>query len=760
MPSQKRQLAAIMFIDIVGYSTLMGHNEEKAIENLQKFKSFALPLVLKNDGKWLKDLGDGALCSFNSAFDSVNCAIALQHQSKKELSAYIRIGIHSGDVTYRDGDIFGDGVNIASRIQSEAAQGGVCLSETVFKSIRNKDGIEVAFLGTRKLKNIEGQVKLYQITNPGIGRINKSPGRVIKLWKAVLLSIGLALFSSLILVSFFLNKKYDVSRKTERYDLTLPEEAPIAYIGSAHFGVGQTALTVSPDGNLLAYAGQERVGTRLFLRHINSFEVQVLEGTEGAIYPFFSPDGMWIGFFAGNFLKKISIKGGKPIVLCGSINPFGALWMPDDRIIFADNEATRLMWIKADGGEQRELVIKDTSVGVGAYSFPNILNEEYIVVHSLYPKGINVISLESGQIINILDYGYNPKYLPTNHLSFVDHGRLLVVPFDINSMTISGKVVPVIEDLRTEETSGQFCISNKGDLIYAPGISGIKSELVTRSIHSHEENVLAAPGYYGQFQISKDGKYIAMQNASNSDIYVHDITNNNAIRITNEGNSINVIWGPGAFEITYNTFNEIYKVKASGMNKPTKILQSNLNIFPWDWSSDGNTLMYGENNLTTAIDIKFYYSNDFNQDITLQPNKEAQILASFSPLGDFVAYTSRESGQDEIYIQPFPFNGERWLVSSNGAEEPVWSHDGRKIYFRNGQEWYEVEVSFKPDFSIERSQFLFSGPYRNVPGYSYDLTPDGKKFLLLRPISKDQTTRNLKVIKNWFEEVNQLAPPK
>ncbi len=154
--NQSRQLAAIMFTDIVGYTALMGADELKAFEILDKFKSIATPLVHKHNGKWHKDLGDGALCSFGSALDAVNSAIVIQQQLNQEIDSKIRIGIHLGDVTFQDGDVFGDGVNIAARIQGEAAPGGICLSEAVYKSVRNKNGIKAAFLGKRKLKNVEG----------------------------------------------------------------------------------------------------------------------------------------------------------------------------------------------------------------------------------------------------------------------------------------------------------------------------------------------------------------------------------------------------------------------------------------------------------------------------------------------------------------------------------------------------------------------------------------------------------------------------
>ena len=170
--------------------------------------------------------------------------------------------------------------------------------------------------------------------------------------------------------------------------------------------------------------------------------------------------------------------------------------------------------------------------------------------------------------------------------------------------------------------------------------------------------------------------------------------------------------------------------------------------------------MYGESNPTTSADIKFHFSNETKEDLVLMPNRGDQLLASFSPNSDYIAYMSDESGQSEVYVQPFPSNDNRWTVSSDGGEEPIWSPKGDKLYYRNvnGNNWMVVTCTLEPTFSAGVPELLFSGPYVNVPGYSYDISPDGQRFLLLKPVSNARTASRLKVVKNWFEEVNRLAP--
>ncbi len=188
----KRRLAAIMFADIVGYTAMMGEKEDFALQVLHHFKETAIPLVLKHEGIWHKDLGDGALCSFENALDAVNCAIAIQRHLNLETAFKVRIGIHLGDITYRDGDVYGDGVNIASRIQTEAAPGGICVSESIYRIIRNKEEIQLQYLGKRNLKNVDGSARLYQITNVGLETVSFKQVAVIPVWKSILTAIALS----------------------------------------------------------------------------------------------------------------------------------------------------------------------------------------------------------------------------------------------------------------------------------------------------------------------------------------------------------------------------------------------------------------------------------------------------------------------------------------------------------------------------------------------------------------------------------------
>ena len=751
-----RQLAAIMFTDIVGYTALMGESEHQAMQALEQYKSIAAPIVEVNQGKWLKDLGDGAICSFGSALAAVNAAIAIQQKANQDMDVKIRIGIHTGDVTFKGGDVFGDGVNIASRIQGEAASGGICLSEPVYKSVNNQQNIQVKYLGKRQLKNVKGPMRLYQVTNPGVEYTRNKPQKTILLWQAIVMALLLAGLFSVITYRAFNAPTIALPKEVERFDIVLPEDQPLTLIGAAQFGIGQTALAISPDGKVLAYTAQEEETTRLSIRSFDSYQVTVLMGTEGAFAPFFSPDGKWIGYFAQGFLKKVPVGGGTPLILCEASNPNGGTWTADGKIIFADSEGSGLKWLPQEGGDVQVLRVEGARGYFGEFSYPSVLNDKYLLVGSSAPRGIDAISLDSGNRVRLIDQGGDPHYSSTGHLLFTRYGRLMMIRFDPVSLRAHGEAVSVIDDLRTELTAGQFAFSEQGTLVYVPGISAIRTNLVWRYFEGVESALPLGSDYYGQVRISPDGENLAITNQDNRDIYSYHIPSQTTNRLTSDGRNLSPVWGPGPGDISYFNNNNIRAAPASGAKDPKIIIDTT--AFPHDWSHDGQVLMYGKSSAESGADIWFHFVDQSREDLLLTPNRSTETLAKFSPEANYVAYTSSESGEYEVYVQPFPPTGDRWTVSSEGGEEPVWSPNGKKLYYRNTNDWIEVEITTAPVFSIGKRRVLFSEPYMNVPGFSYDISPDGQRFLLLKPVSQERTTTNLRIIKNWFEVINQLTP--
>ncbi len=200
-----RKLAAIMFTDIVGYTALMGEDEQKALHLLQKNRGLLKPIIEQFRGEWLKEIGDGSLSSFASAVDAVNCALAIQQVLKDDPDLKLRIGIHVGDVVVEGGDVFGDGVNVASRLEPLAEAGGICVSERVYEDIRNKSGIEAASLGEKTLKGVENPVKVYAVTGTRAASTTPTrdlPQSLIRRWWTWIAAGGVAVAVAVAVILF------------------------------------------------------------------------------------------------------------------------------------------------------------------------------------------------------------------------------------------------------------------------------------------------------------------------------------------------------------------------------------------------------------------------------------------------------------------------------------------------------------------------------------------------------------------------------
>ena len=209
MPEQTRQLAAIMFTDIVGYTALMGNDEQKAFDLLNKNRQIQKPIIERCKGRWIKELGDGVMASFNTVSDAITAAIKIQQVCHSSNDFQLRIGIHLGEIVFEQGDVFGDGVNIASRIQAIANPGGIFISESVHNSISNKKEFQAKFLKEVKLKNVNKPVKIYEVIADGvtiapirIGQRIKPTGKIL----SVFVIVAVLLIAGFFLKNFFTDR--------------------------------------------------------------------------------------------------------------------------------------------------------------------------------------------------------------------------------------------------------------------------------------------------------------------------------------------------------------------------------------------------------------------------------------------------------------------------------------------------------------------------------------------------------------------------
>jgi Tol biopolymer transport system component len=548
--------------------------------------------------------------------------------------------------------------------------------------------------------------------------------------------------------------------------VNIPLVTPLALGRFCPLGIGRTALALSPDGSLLVYAGEQNGKWRLFARPLDSFEARPIPGTEGAYAPFFSPDGRSMAFFAANTLQKVSLEGGQPVTLCEARNAHGGAWGPDDTIIFADAEGGKLLRISASGGEPRQAISRDgLAATIWGFSSPEFLPDGDTVLVTLWQSPnpdnykIAAFSLKSGKLHVVVEGGVNAHYLSTGHLVYARSATLIAAPFDVRTAKVTGPGITLVENVRSEEWgSVQYALALDGTLVYVSGGPAWFSKLVWADRSGGASPIAAPARAYQNFSLSPDGQRIALEiSEATSDIYLYEFAHGGLIRFTNDGNNGYPRWTPDGKAVTFSRYTTsgldvISKSVDSGSE--VKLISREIGDFQ-AWAPDGKKLVFMQAAPETGLDLWMKSGDQPPLPWLVTPFRE--MLAAFSRDGKYIAYTSDESGQYEIYVRPASGEAARWQISTEGGEESLWSKDGRELFYRNGPKWMAVAITTSPQFKASAPRILFEGPYRNVRGVSYDVAADGR-FLLLEENYKQPPTTQLQAIFNWSEEVKRRVP--
>jgi serine/threonine protein kinase len=553
-------------------------------------------------------------------------------------------------------------------------------------------------------------------------------------------------------------------------------------------------LAVSPDGSQFVYGTTEG----LFLRSVNALDARLLAGTDkDSTQPFFSPDDQWIGYISRSDqkLKKVAISGGAPVIICDT-SPLvlGASWNSDNTVVYSDI-LKGIMRVSADGGTPESL-IKGSAANMkgGVPIFPQMLPDGKTLLYTntfdANPANFQIViqSLKTGER-KVLFKGGSAMYLPTGHLVYFLQNNniqnIVAIPFSLERLEVTGGSVPIIEGVRSS------VISRSGTLVYVsqPRIAaGSKSvtasgyTLVWANREGKEEPLSAAPNVYGIFKISPDGTRVALTAGAsgNEDIWIWDVVRETMTRLTfDEGDDSAPLWTPDGKRIVYSsnrekTFGGIYWKAADGTGEVEKLgLVPDRAMSPFSWSKDGKTLVLWEMTLTPLqMDIGMLSMEGNRARMPLLHEKYSESYPKISPEGRWMAYQSDESGKYEVYVRPFPdVNKGKWQVSTNGGDSPLWSPDGRELFYRSGDSFISVEVETEPAFRPAKPKVLFKGTYFSIAAAAFeftlwDISPDGKRFLMMRPPAPTGAAptaagpRKINIVLNWFEELKHRVPVK
>ncbi|HKA22132.1 MAG TPA: protein kinase [Blastocatellia bacterium] len=547
--------------------------------------------------------------------------------------------------------------------------------------------------------------------------------------------------------------------KPSRLTIKLPDNTPVALTGFVPLAVGRLALALSPDGSNLVYTANHNSTAKLFLRPLNAFDTKPISGTEGAYNPFFSPDGNWVAFFADNKLKKVALSGGEPITLCEARNPIGATWGEDDTIFFGNQEGGVLSQIPAQGGSLGILPVRDQVTDV------TTLPDKRWLLYSTNPSSnpdfgqIKAISLDTGEIKVIIDGGRSAHYIPTGHLVFSRAASLMSVAFDITNQKVVGQPVTLVEGIRGEAYgTPQVALSLNGTAAYIPGVAGWIGKPVWVDMQGNVTPTEMPPQCYSSFQLSRDGKRVAIGvGNAKDDIWISDVERRTFLRLTVDGHNTGPVWSPDgkriAFASTRGGHFGIYSKASDGSGSEDNLTTSENNQAPESWSPDGKMISFVEWKPDDAGDIWVLNLEGDKKAHLFHQTRFSEFFSAFSPNGNWMAYTSDESGRYEVYVRPFPGPGGQWQISTEGGEEPVWAPNGEALFYRNGQKWMIAEVNTKSDFIAKPPRLLFESYFINIQGLSHFVGPDGKRQLMIKPPDQDPSPKNINVILNLLDEL-------
>jgi len=587
-------------------------------------------------------------------------------------------------------------------------------------------------------------------------------GRKLLLW--AFLSVLLATITGIVAWMLKPVPRQQVSRSV----ITLP-------VGQRLAELEEPALALSNDGTKLAYVAVQGDTQQIYLRSMDNPQPRALADTVGGTNPFFSPDGQWLGFYADQKLKKISLNGEAVITLADvPTKPHGATWNSQGLIVFSSMQIGPLQRVSDSGGSPQDLTHfergevshrgPDFLPGGKAYLFAATRGSYYWT-----NAKIAVQSLDGGERKNLIQGAAFPRYASSGHLLYAKDGNLFAVPFDAARLAITGTATPVVEGVLQSRTSGtaQYSVSASGSLVYIPGgVLADHRRLVWADRSGKEYPVEAPIRAYLFPRVSPDGKRVSVTVAEeNTQIWLYDLARDTLTRLTFEGDqNYNAVWSPDgkriAFQSRKDTSTEIYSQSVDDTGELEKLTIRDMPFVPMSWSPDGQTLSLIEVNPETGFDLWVMSMKDRKPALFLG-TRFNESVPRFSPDGHWLTYISNESGRNEIYVRPFPGPGAKLQISIDGGTEPCWNPTGRELFYRNGDKMMAVNIGLQPTLTAGKPHVLFERQFLLSPATTpnYDVSHDGQRFLMVKAAGAGETApAQINVVFNWFEELKRVVP--
>jgi eukaryotic-like serine/threonine-protein kinase len=542
------------------------------------------------------------------------------------------------------------------------------------------------------------------------------------------------------------------------------------------------SIALSPDGRYIVYVTPIKgagTGGGLSVRSLDRLEPIPLQGITGARSPFVSPDSRWIGFFDGTELKKLPMDGGAPISLCMfSGAPRGASWDDDGTIVFATGDPLTGLWrVPATGGQPIALTTPLVSKGEGDHSFPSVLPAGRGVLFTIVPSGQAVRSEVAVYDARTKEYrtlirGAHPQFVESGHLLYVADGRLWAVRFDLETLQMSGDAVPMADEVRVVLTgAAYYAVSRSGTLLYVTAGPQPQRSLMWVDRRGREEPIKVPPRSYVLPRLSPDGTRVALDiRDQENDIWIVNVAGDGTPRRLTYGpsNEINPVWIDNN-NLVYSSNRSgrfaLYSQAADGSGTAKPLTESGNVKFATTVARNGAAVV-GHQDGPTVYDVVLFPIPQSGQPPppaqTLVKTPSFEFNADLSPDGRFLAYQSNESGPFQVIVRPFPqIDDGKWTISTGGGSSPVWSRDGKELFYHDeADRMVAVPIdSSGATFTWGPAQTLFDiQATTTVPDRSYDVSPDGQRFLFVK---QDTSIRapDIVVVLDWLEELKAKMPP-
>ena len=551
----------------------------------------------------------------------------------------------------------------------------------------------------------------------------------------------------------------DTASPPAHFLLSLP---PTVQLGALDF----PSVAIAPDGSRLAYVAHRGGQTQLYVRSMNALDAAPVAGTANAVAPFFSPDSQWIAFFADGLLKKVAVAGGAAVTLSEAKVGLGGSWGRDDTIVFASTTGSGLSRVAASGGTPERVTTLDVAQGEFSHRWPQWLPDGTTVLYTAGTSGsfndaaIVAHSLTSNRRSILVRGGTSPHYLPTGFLIYAQNGRLVRVPFDADSLTVTGTPVTVLDDvMQSSDGAVQLSVSQSGTLVFVEsGSETGQPRLVSVSRNGVSTPLAASPAPYASPRVSPDGrKLLVTLTSPTPDLWVYDMMAGTSSQLTFDAGAMSSAWSRDARQVVFSSTRlgvpNLFTTSIVPGGAVERVIASGNQQIPGSWGDDG-TVVYTEQFAETGRDILLVSPRD-RMPRPLVASRADESSPRASRDGRWLAYVSNETGRNEVYVRSSTDQVRPRQISREGGAEPVWAPSGLELFYRVGSTMMSVTIQ---SGQTPSPRVLFAGDFARgtIDSPNYDVLPDGRFVMIQRPLQS--SPQSLHVLINAFATLGGSSP--